>query len=485
MLRSKWPLVGLTIAVVAASLGVGLAIPLQGSILYSVLVLAVLIAAWYGGLAMGLVATALGTVGSVWMAARQVPSGAPHPVSFTHLVVFAVVGAAVSALVDTRRRSHLQLEDLRAQHQRLSEVMHSIGIGHWYSDLPTQQMFWDGQCKAHYGLPPDAEITLDVLLTCVHPDDRKVLQTAAERAIFGHTSCDVDYRVVHPNGEVRWLKALGRGFYDKAGRPTRFDGITVDITPQKQAEEALSEANRLKDQFLGAVSHELRTPLNAVLGWARLLSTGDLPDHRVPHAISVIERNAQAQARLVEDLLDLSSIVTGRLRLRIEPVDLGAVALSALDAVRPAADARQVTLVTDIAADARWLPGDPDRLRQVVWNLLANAVKFTPGGGRVSLSLTASGNSIVLQVADTGRGIEPEFLPRIFDRFTQADGEEMRGVRGLGLGLAIVRELAEAHGGTVEARSAGPGSGASFVVTLPGRLVGAPERPTAARGALA
>ena len=184
------------------------------------------------------------------------------------------MGAVVSAFIDRRRRQQIQLEDLQAQHARLAEVMHSIGIGHWYSDLPTQQMFWDAQCKAHYGLPPDAEITLDVLLGCVHPDDRDRLQGAAERAIFGHTSCDVDYRVVHRDGEVRWLRALGRGFYDKAGKPTRFDGITVDVTRQKMAEETLAEANRLKDQFLGALSHELRTPLNAVLGWARLLAIG-------------------------------------------------------------------------------------------------------------------------------------------------------------------------------------------------------------------
>ena len=484
MFRTQWSLVGLTIGVVAAGLAVSAGISLHGQVLFSVLVLAVIVAAWNGGLVMGLMATVLSVVGSV--AVTQVVAGAnaPNSFNFVHVVVFAVVGAMVSALVDLRRRQQLQLEDLRAQHVRLSEVMHSIGIGHWYSDLPAQRMFWDGQCKAHYGLPPDAEITLDVLLASVHPDDRDRLQTAAERAIFGHTSCDVDYRVVHPDGEVRWLKALGRGFYDRSGRPTRFDGITVDVTPQKKAEEALAEANRLKDQFLGAVSHELRTPLNAVLGWARLLAAGGLPSHRVPHALSVIERNAQAQARLVEDLLDLSSIVTGRLRLRVEPVDLGAVALSALDAVRPAAEARQVGLQTDIAPEARWVPGDPDRLRQIVWNLLANAVKFTSAGGCVSLVLAVAGNGLELRVTDTGRGIEPEFLGRVFERFTQARDEEMRGVRGLGLGLAIVRELVEAHGGTVEAESDGPGTGATFVVTLPGRLLGAPERP-APRGALA
>ena len=366
---------------VALGLALSVSVAPNAHVIFSLLVVSVLIAAWFGGLLMGLAATVLGVIGSVSLSRFAFEVGPSADANIVDLIVFAIIGAVLSAFVDRRRRQQLQLEELRVQHWRLAEVMHSIGIGHWYSDLPTQQMFWDAQCKAHYGLPPDADVTLDVFLGCVHPDDRDRLQSAAERAVFGHTSCDVDYRVIYRDGEVRWLRALGRGFYDKAGRPTRFDGITVDITRQKVAEEALSEANRLKDQFLGALSHELRTPLNAVLGWARLLSTGDLPAHRVPHAISVIERNAQAQARLVEDLLDLSSIVTGKLRLRVEPVDLGAVAMSALDAVRPAADARQVVLRTSVSADARWLPGDPDRLRQIVWNLVANAVKFTPAGG--------------------------------------------------------------------------------------------------------
>jgi PAS domain S-box-containing protein len=479
MTRSHWFRIALMLGVVTLGLVLSIAITPQSQILFSIQVLAVLIAAWHGGLLIGLSATAFSAIASVAVSHLYVNGRQLAHVNAAALIIFAVVGAIVSAFMDRRRRQQLQHEELQMQHRRLAEVMHSIGIGHWYSDLPTQRMFWDAQCKAHYGLPPDAEITLDVLLGCVHSDDRDRVQSAAERAIFGHTSCDVDYRVVHPGGELRWLRALGRGFYDKAGKPTRFDGITVDVTRQKMAEESLAEANRLKDQFLGALSHELRTPLNAVLGWARLLATGDLPAHRVPHAVSVIERNAQAQARLVEDLLDLSSIVTGKLRLRIEPVDLGAVALSALDGVRPAADARQVQLQTAIDPEARWVPGDSDRLRQIVWNLLANAVKFTPSGGTVSLALVPAESGVRLEVTDTGRGIESEFLPHVFERFSQADGEEMRGVRGLGIGLAIVRELAEAHGGSVEARSDGVGTGATFVVTLPGRLLHAPARSVA------
>jgi PAS domain S-box-containing protein len=484
MMRSQWLRIVLMLGVVTLGLALSIVITPRSQILFSIQVLAVLIAAWHGGLLVGLSATALSAIASVAISRVYIQDRPIARVNVAALIIFAIVGAVVSAFMDRRRRQQIQLEDLQAQHARLAEVMHSIGIGHWYSDLPTQQMFWDAQCKAHFGLPPDAEITLDVLLGCVHPDDRDRLQGAAERAIFGHTSCDVDYRVVHRDGELRWLRALGRGFYDKAGKPTRFDGITVDVTRQKMAEETLAEANRLKDQFLGALSHELRTPLNAVLGWARLLASGELPSHRVPHAVSVIERNAQAQARLVEDLLDLSSIVTGKLRLRIEPVDLGAVSLSALEGVRPAADARQVQLTTSIDPEARWVPGDPDRLRQIVWNLLSNAVKFTPPRGTVSLALVPASTGVRLEVSDTGRGIEPAFLPHVFDRFSQAEGEEMRGVRGLGIGLAIVRELAEAHGGAVEARSDGPGTGATFVVTLPGRLPQAPAR-TAVGGALA
>ena len=192
-----------------------------------------------------------------------------------------------------------------------------------------------------------------------------------------------------PDGGTRWLKALGRGFYDRQGRPARFDGITVDITRQKDAESALADAIRMKDDFLATISHELRTPLNAVLGWARMLSSGQVPPHRVEHAMTVIERNAQAQARLVEELLDLSRIESGQLRLHVEPVDAGSVVQSALEAVRPAAEARGVELVTAIDPTARWISADGDRLRQVAWNLLSNAVKFTPEGGRVTLALVA------------------------------------------------------------------------------------------------
>jgi PAS domain S-box-containing protein len=471
MKRAWWSGPAVALGTVLAALGLSYAISPHGGALLTILLLAVLLTAWVGGLLAGLWATVLSVFGAVllpYVVALPTPNTAPSLV--VRLTVFAVVGAIVSALADRQRRQRMQLEDLRDQHARLAEVMHSIGIGHWYSDLPTQQMHWDTQCKAHFGLPADASVNLDVFIGCIHPEDRERFQKSAERAIFGHTSCDIDFRVLLSGGGVRWLRALGRGFYDRHGRPTRFDGITVDITRQKDAETALSEAVRLKDDFLATISHELRTPLNAVLGWARMLSSGQVPPHRVDHAVTVIERNAQSQARLVEELLDLSRIESGQLRLHVEPVDAGGVVLGALEAVRPAAEARGVELVTSIEAHARWVSADADRLRQMTWNLLSNAVKFTPTGGRVTVSLSPAGPAIRLVVTDTGRGIRPEFLSRVFDRFSQADDAETRGIRGLGIGLAIVRELVEAHGGTIEASSEGEGFGARFTITLPGRL---------------
>jgi PAS domain S-box-containing protein len=471
-----WRSVGLAVSTVVAGLGISYLLAPAGGPLLTLLLFAVLISALHGGHLSGFLATALSLAG-VWLLGDVESPGVEGFTSRpVRLAGFGLVAVVITLICGRQRRHQQQLEELRDQHARLAEVMHSIGIGHWYSDLPTQQMYWDAQCKAHFGMPQESDVGFDAFVVCIHPEDRDRFQKAAERAIFGHTSCDIDFRVVLREGGIRWLKALGRGFYDRSGRPTRFDGITIDITRQKEVEAALADANRLKDDFLATLSHELRTPLNAVLGWARLLVTGRVQPDRVNHALSVIERNAQAQHRLVEELLDLSRIESGQLRLQIEPVDAAVVVQNALEAVRPAADARALELATLIDPAARWVTADADRLRQIAWNLLSNAVKFTPSGGRVTLALEAAGNKVRLTVRDTGCGISPAFLPRVFERFSQGDGGGARGVRGLGIGLAIVRELVEAHGGTAEALSEGEGQGATFTVTLPGRV----EVPSAA-----
>jgi signal transduction histidine kinase/ActR/RegA family two-component response regulator len=225
-------------------------------------------------------------------------------------------------------------------------------------------------------------------------------------------------------------------------------------------------ANRLKDEFLAIVSHELRTPLNAIMGWASLLRTGRLDQAKSEQALDTIERNVKTQAQIVADLLDVSRIITGKLALDLQPVDLVPVVEAALDVLRPAAAGKQVAL------DVRLEPldavsGDPQRLQQVIWNLLSNSVKFTPPGGRVEVTLARAGGAARIQVRDTGQGIPRDFLPHVFDRFRQADASTTRRHGGLGLGLAIVRHLVELHGGLVEAESDGEGRGAMFTVTLP------------------
>jgi CheY-like chemotaxis protein len=230
---------------------------------------------------------------------------------------------------------------------------------------------------------------------------------------------------------------------------------------------AAEEANRVKDEFLATLSHELRTPMNAIVGWTSVLAAGGVDGATSARALASIDRNAKAQVRLIEDILDVSRIVSGKLRLKVQPVQLPAVVEAAVDALRHAADAKGVRLQVVLDRDADPIFGDPDRLQQVVWNLLSNAIKFTPRGGRVSVELTRPDSHVELAVRDTGQGIRPEFLPHVFERFRQADSSSTRAHGGLGLGLAIVRHLVEMHGGTVEAQSEGEGRGASFVVKLP------------------
>lgn len=226
-------------------------------------------------------------------------------------------------------------------------------------------------------------------------------------------------------------------------------------------------ANRTKDEFLAIVSHELRTPLNAIVGWTGLLRGGQLDEAMRSHAIEIIDRNSKAQAQLVEDILDVSRIVSGNLRLDLRPVQLDQIINAAVDSLRPVAGAKQIEILVTIDRNAGPVSGDPDRLQQVVWNLLSNAVKFTPAGGRINVRLTCDDSHHEIVVSDTGDGIRAEFLPHVFERFRQADGSKTRRHGGLGLGLAIVRHLIELHGGSVQAKSEGEGKGTTFTITVP------------------
>ncbi len=250
----------------------------------------------------------------------------------------------------------------------------------------------------------------------------------------------------------------------------------------QQARVAAEDANRLKDEFLATLSHELRTPLNAILGWARMMRSGSLDDSTRDKALATIERNALAQARIVEDLLDVSRVITGSMRLDLQQLDFANLIDAAMSTVRPAAEAKGIHVESKVERIEPMI-GDPGRLQQVVWNLVSNATKFTPPGGRIEVRAGREGAEVVLRVSDTGAGISPQFLPHVFERFRQADSTTTRVHGGLGLGLAIVRHVVELHGGTVEAESAGIGQGATFTVRLPVRAAGrrAEDRQTAGR----
>lgn len=292
------------------------------------------------------------------------------------------------------------------------------------------------------------------LLGEVHPSSLIVVPLQVHRQIFGA----VEFVSSTPE---RLFSAEDLSLAEELA------GRAAAALSNAQLYQETQEANRMKDEFLATVSHELRTPLHAILGWSRLLRTANLDSAAASRALDTIERNAVAQAQLVADILDVSRIVTGKLKLDMRDVPVATVIESALDAVRPTAHAKGIELEATIADPGIAVMADAGRLQQIAWNILSNAIKFTPPGGRVSLELRHAGRHAELRVADTGTGIDPDFLPYVFDRFRQADSSTTRSHGGLGLGLAIVRHLTELHGGTVTVESEGRGRGAAFTVRLP------------------
>ena len=319
-------------------------------------------------------------------------------------------------------------------------------------------------------------------LSAIHPADRGRINDLAEAACRGTQTYDGEFRIIRPDGEVRTVHSRGRVIHDAAGDVDAMIGMAQDVTDRKRVEEFLErakesaeEANRVKDQFLATLSHELRTPLAGILLWGQMLESGQVGEHDRAKAVRSIVASAEAQNQLIGDLLDVSRMLSGKLRLNMGDVDLGLVVDAAVILVRPSTEAKGVRLdgpggqngAAEETSAGRAVRGDPDRLQQVVWNLLSNAVKFTPAGGRVAVRLEWGDATVRVVVSDTGTGISQAFLPHVFDRFRQADASSTRAHGGLGLGLAIVRELVQLHGGRVYAESPGEGLGATFTVELP------------------
>lgn len=321
------------------------------------------------------------------------------------------------------------------------------------------------------------ELTAQPYIEFVHPDDRVATLDEAQKLAQGIPSVAFENRYRCRDGSYRWILWSVAPFLEQK----LLYCVARDVTKGKQAEaerewllareqasrETAEAANRLKDEFLAVLSHELRSPLNPILGWAQLLRTRKFSETKTSEALAIIERNAKLQSQLIEDLLDVSRILQGKLSLNLYQVELVAIIEAALETVRLAAQAKSIQLQTSFEPEVGQVLGDPSRLQQVVWNLLSNAVKFTAPGGRVEVRLKSQGTQAQIQVCDTGKGINPEFLPHVFDDFRQADNSTTRTFGGLGLGLAIVRRLVEQHGGTVSADSPGAGQGATFTVLLP------------------
>lgn len=370
---------------------------------------------------------------------------------------------------------------LRESQERLQIVLDASKVGLWYCDLPFDILNWSDRTKEHFWLPPSSVVPIELFYEIIHPEDREPTRIAIDKSIADKTTYDIEYRTVNPNtGEVKWIRAVGRGFYDENGDPYRFDGITIDVTADKQAiaerEQILENersardeaetANRLKDEFLATLSHELRTPLSSILGWSRLLKERQVEGEQAIRAIETIERNARSQSQLIEDILDVSRIVSGKLRLDVRPVELASIIEQAIESIRPAAEAKNIRLQRVIDSGGM-ISGDADRLQQIIWNLLSNAIKFTPKEGRVQIKLERVNSHVEIIIVDNGIGIEEDALPIIFERFRQSDSSTTRKYGGLGLGLAIVRHLVELHGGTVHAASEGLNKGAVFTVMFP------------------
>jgi PAS domain S-box-containing protein len=370
------------------------------------------------------------------------------------------------ALARSKAETRLRLSD-----ERLRFALEAAATGAWEMDLHSRTVTWsDGLYRLHGYETGSFDSGFDSYEQIIVVEDRERVRASINWAIEGARPYDIEYRVIGPDGVVQWVESKGRVEYED-GRAVRMTGICTAVTRRKQAELArladAQEANQLKDQFLATLSHELRTPLNAILGWIQVLEHDISSPARVRHAADIVRRNAKLQAQLIEDILDVSRIMTGKLTIETQPLNVATLVDSALSGLLPSAALRQIQVSCDIPSTLATIDGDPRRLQQVLGNVISNAIKFTPEGGEVHLACEVSDRTLSLTVRDSGCGIAPELLPFVFDRFRQGDSGSTRQHGGLGLGLAIARHLIERHGGSIEAHSEGIGLGTTFVIRLP------------------
>jgi PAS domain S-box-containing protein len=366
---------------------------------------------------------------------------------------------------DVTERRRVQ-EAVRESEQQLRTLANAVPLLTWMAE-PDGSIFWYNQRWYDYTGTTPEEMLGWGWQSVHHPEILPRVLELWRDCITNGEPFEMEYPLKSANGEFRSFLTRITPLRDEQGRVVRWFGTNTDVEELRGALKQAEEANRMKDEFLATLSHELRTPLTSILGWARMLSNGHLAEAETARALETIERNAKAQSQLIEDILDVSRVITGKLRLEVQPVDLAAVIETSIDAVLPAVEAKGIRLQHVLDSGASMVSGDPSRLQQVIWNLLSNAIKFTPRGGRVQVKLERINSHVEITVSDDGQGIGADVLPFIFERFRQADSTMTRAHGGLGLGLAIVRHLVEMHGGTVEVESPGEGYGATFTVKLP------------------
>jgi PAS domain S-box-containing protein len=376
-------------------------------------------------------------------------------------------------------------QGVRENEERLRMAMDVARIAAWEWQLSTGEMKWSTDPEALFGFPPGSLGSALRLAQRVHPEDRERLQAAMESALLTG-SYQAEYRAGRPDGTMLWITERGEIVGEVSG--ARLVGISRDVTPDREAacererllqseQQAKDEAERqgrLKDEFLATLSHELRTPMNAILGWLSILESGK-PIREIHSALDVIRRNAQLQAKLIEDLLDMNRFVSGTVQLEIAPIEVGALLQTTMQGLQPAADAKGVQVIASVAPGGEPVLADSRRLQQVLWNLVHNAIKFTPRGGRVEIHVDRSDGELLVQVQDTGQGISKSFLPHVFERFRQEDSTTTREASGLGLGLSIAKQIVELHGGTIVAFSEGEAKGSTFLVRVPTALSADPR----------
>jgi PAS domain S-box-containing protein len=512
-------------AVLLAAAARGAVNPLvEDRVPFATFYVALVAVAFFGNLGAALLATALSAAAGFYFFTPRSGFAPQSPPDLLSVALFVITGAMVALLAHsiskTRERMRATAEAATAQHRlaqtdrrRLRDLVESIPGVVWEAwgepDSSRQQMnFVSEYVHKMLGYTPDEWTAQpNFWLQLVAPEDREAAARVASETFASGGSGENEFRWITKDGRRIWVLARSSVIKDESGSPAGMRGVTFDITDRKEVEQRLEAlaldnarlfatahneaaearkaraeaeaAGRAKDEFLATLSHELRTPLNAILGWAHMLRDPALPIERRQAAVETIVRNAQSQEQLIADILDVQRIMAGKIRLTPRHVDLGNIIRAAAETVQPTADAKgiRLQLLIDLAAPPAW--GDPDRLQQVVWNLLSNAIKFAPKGGRVNVRLLKENGHHELVVEDNGPGINPEFIPFMFERFRQADSSTTRTHKGLGLGLAIVRTLVEMHGGTITAANAAEPerTGAVFTIRLPRQVARATVPP--------